>query len=256
MKLPLIISVPHCSSRIPDEVRPALALTAAEVEESVDIGTREIFGSLSARRVFFAKWSRLVVDLNRHPLEQGPKGVIPQVDYYGRNTYYPFLFPDKRELAERVRKYYVPFHTKLKKALAAQDIRGLCDCHSLNGFGPAEAPDPGEKRKDIVLGNNGDKQGKVNPALGKTTCPAQTLNLIRGAFEKAGFSVSVNYPYSGGFITTHYGQEFSDKGKIAFQIEVNQDLYVNPDDRQLVPERLDEVKNRVLKAFEEITKAL
>ncbi|MBK5100047.1 MAG: N-formylglutamate amidohydrolase [Desulfobacteraceae bacterium] len=256
MKFPFVISIPHCSSWIPEEVRPTLALTEEQVEESADIGTKEIFGSLPAQKVLFAEWSRLVVDLNRGSHERGPKGVIPHVDYYGRNSYRPGRFPDEREVAERVRKYYTPFHTRLKNALAGQDIRGLCDCHSLNGIGPREAPDAGRKRKDIVLGNNGDEQGNVNPALGRTTCPPKTLHLIKEAFEKAGFSVSINHPYSGGFITTHYGQECADKGKIAFQIEVNQDLYANPTNKQLVPERLDDVKSRVWQAFEEITKRL
>ena len=86
-------------------------------------------------------------------------------------------------------------------------------------------------------------------------CIAQNTGALR-AFEKAGFSVSINHPYSGGFITTHYGQECADKGKIAFQIEVNQDLYSNPDNKQLIPERLDDVKSRVWQSFEEITKRL
>jgi N-formylglutamate deformylase len=250
MKYPLVICVPHCASRIPEMVRPALALKDEEIEESVDIGTKEIFGALPAKRVLCADWSRILVDLNRSAHERGPRGVVSEVDYHGRNVYHPGLFPNEREIAERLRKYYLPFHLRLKEALESPDIMGLCDCHSLNGIGPAEAPDPGKKRKDIVLGNNGDRHGNENPSLGRTTCPPESLHSIREAFERAGFSVSLNYPYTGGFITTHYGQEFADKGKIAFQIEINQDLYVERIIKQLVPERLEDVKRRVSRAFE------
>ncbi|HUU80074.1 MAG TPA: hypothetical protein VMW90_01395, partial [Acidobacteriota bacterium] len=44
--------------------------------------------------------------------------------------------------------------------------------------------------------------------------------------------------------------EFADKGKIALQIEINQDLYVERISKQLGPERLEDVKRKVSRAFE------
>jgi N-formylglutamate amidohydrolase len=46
MNLPFVISLPHCSSRIPKEVMSALALTHEEIMESTDLGTKEIFGAM------------------------------------------------------------------------------------------------------------------------------------------------------------------------------------------------------------------
>ena len=185
-----------------------------------------------------------------------PTSPFTRVDYYGRTVYRPGQYPDEKEVIARLQRYYVPFHTRVKEALKDPNIRGLCDCHSLNGIGPQEAPDAGKKRKDIIVGNNGDPQGHETTALGRTTCTANTLHSVKEAFERAGFSVSLNYPYSGGFITTHYGQEYVSKGKIAFQVEINQDLYVDPASNQLVPERLAGVKSRVLHAFERIGRRL
>jgi len=75
---------------------------------------------------------------------------------------------------------------------------------------------------------------------------------MKDAFQKAGFSVSINNPYAGGFITTHYGQKYARMGKISVQIEINQDLYLEPNSVQPVAERLEEVRGRVLQAFRKI----
>lgn len=256
MKFPFIISLPHCSNKIPEEVRPTLALTNKEIWESTDRGAEEIFGSIPAKAIFYAQWSRLVVDLNRNPSQQGAKGVIPQVDYHGRSVYRSGCILNEREQERRLREYYWPFHKCLIETLGKTDIKVLFDCHSLNRTGPEEAPDPGKKRKDIILGNNGDHSGNMNPARGRITCPVETLQLIKEAFQRAGFSVSLNDPYPGGFITNYYGEKFASEGKITVQIEINQDLYLKPARKQPSPKRLEEVKTRVLQSFREIARKL
>lgn len=256
MKLPLVISVPHCSSRVPEEVRVAIALTDKEIKQSTDLGTEEIFGSITAEAVLSAQWSRFVVDLNRGTHQTDPKGVIAHVDYHGRKVYHDGCVPDEKEAMRRFEEYYFPFHKRLREALDSASIKGLFDCHSLNGIGPVEGPDPGKIRKDIVLGNNGDERGNIKPALGGTTCPAETVYLMKEIFRSAGFSVAINVPYAGGFITAHYGQDYTRTGKIAVQIEVNQDLYLAPATLRLVPEKLEDVKARILQSFQKIAKEL
>ena len=76
-------------------------------------------------------------------------------------------------------------------------IKGLLDCHSLQGTGPAEAPDAGRRRYDITLGNNGRPDGKKDPARGELTCTPAFMNFVRQVFEGAGFSVSINFSLCG-----------------------------------------------------------
>jgi N-formylglutamate deformylase len=73
---------------------------------------------------------------------------------------------------------------------------------------------------------------------------------------KAGFSVSVNQPYSGGFITTHYGLELVKKGRMAVQIEINQDLYVDSETLQLDRNKLGDIANRLQLIFREIARKI
>ena len=249
MKLPFVISLPHCSSLIPGAAREAVSLSDGEIYESTDIGTREIFGLLPAKVVLRAPWSRILVDLNRGAHQRGRRGVIAQVDYYCRPVYGAGWFPEKGEVEKRLREYYWPYHNRLKEVLDRPDIKGLIDCHSLNGVGPPAAPDRGKKRKDIVLSNNGNLAGDMDPSLGKTTCPAGVLHIMKEAFQRAGFSVAINDPYSGGFILRHYGQEAKRMGKVAFQIEINQDLFVEPASRRVAAEKLEEVRARVIQCM-------
>jgi len=256
MKYPFIISLPHCSRQVPEEIRPTLALNNKEIWESTDRGTKEIFGSIPAKKIIFARWSRLVVDLNRSPTQQSAKGVIPQVDYHGRFIYRSGCIPDENERKRRLKEYYWPFHKRLVEAFEETNSKALFDCHSLNGTGPEAAPDFGMKRKDIILGNNGDRSGNINPARGNITCPVKTLQLMKEAFERAGYSVSVNDPYPGGFITNYYGKKFASAGKIVVQIEINQDLYMEHTPKRLSPKKVEKVKIRVLQSFKEIASKL
>ena len=253
---PFVITVPHCSSRLPQRIRKMVALSDQEILESTDIGTRELFGTIPARSVLCSDWSRLVVDLNRSIHQRDPRGVIAHVDYHGRNIYHEGCIPDEMEAERRFREYYWPFHNGLKEVFDHPGIKGLFDCHSLIGIGPPKAPDKGKRRTDIVLGNNGDGNGDLNPASGKITCPPDFLLYMKDAFQRAGFSVSINNPYSGGFITTHYGQWFEETGKIAVQIEIKQDLYLEPGSMKPVPEKLNVVRAMVLKSFEDIANSL
>ena len=151
MRLPFVISIPHCSGRIPDPIKPALALSHDDIDDSVDWGTREIFGSLDAVDILWARWSRLVVDLNRDPERRDAKGVIAGIDYSGRTVYRPGMAPTGPQIDDRLMRYYWPYHLRLREALGQGHIKGLFDAHSLYGIGPSEAPDAGLKRKDIVL---------------------------------------------------------------------------------------------------------
>ena len=251
-QLPFIISIPHCSGRVPGSIRSSMALSDEEILDSVDLGTKEVFGSIPTIAIVNAGWSRLVVDLNRSSHDPDPKGVIAKVDYRGRAIYHAGHIPHDGEVERRIKEYYFLFHNELKEKLDSPGIKGLFDCHSLCRIGPAEAPDPGKKRKDIVLGNNGDQSGNTNSAIGRTTCPVETMDLIKTAFQRAGFSVAINEPYSGGFIVTHYGGILAGTGKFAVQIEISQDLYLKPGETEPDPVKLEDIRGRVQQSFKEI----
>ena len=256
MRLPFVISLPHCSGEIPDRIRKGMVLTREEMVDAVDLGTLEIFGCMPAQQISCAQCSRLVVDLNRPPHQRDAKGPVALMDYHGRPVYKAGAIPDEREILLRLSTYYKPFHHQLEKAVAEPHIKGLLDCHSLKNIGPPEAPDAGIKRKDIILGNNGGPGGERNPLRGKRSCSPALLKFMKQEFQTAGFSVSINVPYAGGFIVTHYGASMAQNGKIALQIEINQDLYVDSETEDIIPEKAADVRKRIFKCFQAMGRAI
>ena len=252
MRLPFAVSVPHSSYQIPEEISPTLVSTQRDIMEATDLGAREIFTSLPVMVALWSRWSRLVVDLNRDSKDRGPRGVVPLKDFNGRNVYKEDGLPEDEEIERRLKVYYWPYHYRLQEAIQNPEIKILFDCHSLAPMGPSGAPDSMKWRKDIVLANNGNSRGEKDPSLGEITCPSNTLHMMKQILNESGFSVSVNQPYSGGFITTHYGHELIERGKMAVQMEINQQLYVDDETRQVDRFRLGDAANRLQKVFREI----
>jgi N-formylglutamate deformylase len=254
MQLPFVFSIPHCGSRIPQALRSAVALDDGEILEAVDYGTREIFGRMPAHTVIAARWSRLVADLNRSPQQRGAKGVVALTDYHGRRVFKPGCEPAAEQIAERLRRYYDPYHGRLQLALPGG--LALFDCHSMNGSGPADAPDAGQQRQDITLSNNGDRQGEARPGRGPVTCPGVRLRAIADHLRLQGFSVAINHPFQGGHIVNHYAPPLLKAGLYAVQIELNQGLYMPSGGLEPDPGRISGVTARLTRAFYAIADGL
>ncbi|MFH2093129.1 MAG: N-formylglutamate amidohydrolase [Pseudomonadota bacterium] len=245
-----LISLPHCSSKIPDELSAKIALNKDEILVSEDFGTKEIFNDLSIP-VIQAQFSRLVVDLNRDPENKGAKGVVAKTDYSGLEIFKSGQYPNPATIDQLVDTYYRPYHDSLEKAFTRPEIKFLFDCHSLNGIGPEDAPDAGLPRKDIVLSNNGDTNGSFDPALGPVSCSKDKMLRIKAICESFGFTVSMNHPYKGGFITVSYGQKYPDKDVL--QIELNQDLFMNPDGKTVDHIKIKNLRHKFMGIFKEFS---
>jgi N-formylglutamate amidohydrolase len=159
------------------------------------------------------------------------------------------MYPDAGALRERIARYFLPFHRSIAELLDLPGVMGLLDCHSMDRVGPRRAPDAGRGRKDIVLGNNGDERGDEAGERGLLTCPRGLLEGAKAAFEEEGFSVSLNDPYAGGFITATYGRRLVRERKVAIQVELNQALYVDFPGRSLLPRSVEAVRDRVSRAL-------
>ena len=64
----------------------------------------------------------------------------------------------------------------------------------------------------------------LSDCYGKAT-DREILDQTENAFKEQGFRVSINQPFSGGFITKHYGDPILNQD--AIQIEINRSLYMN-----------------------------
>jgi N-formylglutamate amidohydrolase len=228
---------------MPPELAAALALSPEQVRENLDHGAAEVAAWLPVAAVVRQRWSRLAADPNRAPEDLGPKGVVAATDYHGRAVFPPGGEPGRADKERRVALYHRPFHAELARALAAPGVRGLVDLHSLDGVGPADAPDPGARRAEVVLG---DRWGK--------SCPPRLTEALAAACRARGLSAAVNRPYAGGHLAARYGKELMARGGFALQVELNKDLVMAGGG--VDPRRAREVAARLAGALAEALAAL
>ena len=224
------------------------ALGPEEVAQSVDLGSSEVFGPLPSMALLPAPLSRLAVDLNRDPGDFGRRGVVAHVDYAGRAVFRRGCAPGREDKAAAVERWWRPWHQRLAQALDTPGVAALIDGHSLDGIGPAEAPDPGDRRADVVLGNRGGPHGEAAPGK-ELTCPPELLRRLGAALEAEGLSVAYNTPYSGGHIISRYGPGLLAQGRAAVQMELNKDLYADPGYSRIYPEKAAALSRRLARAL-------
>lgn len=252
----LIFASPHSGNIYPQAFCDASSLSAAQLRRNEDMFVdRLITGAVTAGAPMLrARFPRCYVDVNRAPSElpqawsttpiketaraQAGIGVVP-THISERSPIYRRP-PSRADAQARLTHLYYPYHAALRQLIEDAKARFgqalLIDCHSMPGFAPM-----GSRRPDIILG---DRFGR--------SCHPETLSTLRQILQSEGFSVAVNYPYAGGYVTDHYGQPDTDVEVV--QIEMNRDLYLNP--VTLAPKRgYDSVIERMTRITAQIVDA-
>jgi N-formylglutamate amidohydrolase len=146
------------------------------------------------------------------------------------------------EALQRIRSYYWPYHKALKELVDDTLVRfGVClllDCHSMPSGGAGQGAGDDIAADLAPRGRAGQHHGprsgaqhdprRVDLVLGDchgTACSPAVVERAAAALQGMGYRVSRNQPYSGGFVTRHYGRP--DEGLHALQIEINRSLYMD-----------------------------
>ncbi|MFA6259327.1 MAG: N-formylglutamate amidohydrolase [Candidatus Peribacteraceae bacterium] len=243
---PILVSIPHAGSQVPEEVTDDLLLSQEELLQYTDLYTDKIFNVEDAYLVT-NPISRVIVDVNRAPddisreYEQAAEGVIVHTTWDGKSVY-------KREPTQStadalIKKYHDPYHQKIDDHMAK--VQFLIDGHSYLPIGPKLKRDNGEPRPDINVGN-----------MNFSTCTREQTVFFREFFEARGYSVRINFPYAGKYILGHHCHRrrippFLVPG---VQIEINQGLYVKEDSFEPIPDRVEEFHmlfSKLVSAFAE-----
>lgn len=220
---PLLVSVPHDGTFVPDDIAQRLTPAARRVPDTDwHIARLYAFARELGASMIVPTHSRYVVDLNRSEDDvslypgQNTTGLCPVVRFSGEPVYLQGREPTPDEIAERVERYWRPYHQALRMELdrlrAAHGRAVLWEGHSIRG----ELPFLFQGRlPDMNLGTAGGTS--CSPAL------QQRLEAVLAGQEE--FDSVVNGRFKGGHITRHYGDPAS--GIEAVQMETSQRAYMD-----------------------------
>ncbi|PZU75802.1 MAG: N-formylglutamate amidohydrolase [Brevundimonas sp.] len=222
----LVFGSPHSGDLYPDDMGAAGDLSIHSLRSAEDALVAQLVadGPRHGAPLIVGRLGRAYVDLNRDPDEldpaliegaQGPVGaktaagygVMPRLTGDGRPLYDRRLTLD--EARRRIAAAHRPYHEALAALMqAARERQGravLIDWHSM----PTRAAGA-----EVVLG---DRHGSA--------CRARLTRRLRDLFQAAGWRVSLNLPYAGGWSTQSWGRP--DDGFEAIQIEISRGLYLD-----------------------------
>ncbi len=245
---PLIISIPHAGSYYPKEFLKYKSIDIKKLKIMEDFKTDTFIDkiNLNLADIFIAECSRTVVDLNRSrqsldgsmfnskikttPHEEvllikSGLGVIPSKCYSEK------IFKSKLPnfyISKMLEKYYDPFHKKLSKRInylkSKFGVVYLIDIHSTPTLLNNNKNFP-----DVIIGDNFGKSSEEN-----------FKNDLIHHFKNLDLRLSINNPYSGGYITRRYGKK--DKNVNVIQLEISKNYYMNEKTFEL-KDNLNNVKN-------------
>jgi N-formylglutamate amidohydrolase len=239
---PLVFNSPHSGNIYPPAFLAAARLELMQLRRSEDSFVDELFAGVIGLGfpLMRAHFPRCYIDVNREPYELDPRmfdgrlpsfantrsmrvagglGTVARVVGDAQEIYNQRIPVD--DALRRIEGLYKPYHRALRRLVTRvhRDFGTaiLVDCHSMPSVAGSRDERP---RADIVLG---DRYG--------TSCVAVVADAVESALQDAGYSVSRNKPYAGGFITEHYGNPPA--GLHAIQLEINRALYM--DERRYEP---------------------
>ena len=221
---PLLISLPHVGTLIPDDIAARLrpfALAVADTDwhlERLYAFARDELGA----SMIVPRYSRYCIDLNRPP-ENTPMyagtnntELCPTRAFTGEPLYRDGESPDDAEIARRLATYWRPYHDALAGELArlkaAHGHAVLFDGHSIK----SELPWLFEgKLPDLNLGT----------ASGASCAPALRTALQQVLQSQTRFDQVVDGRFKGGFITRSFGRPAA--GRHAVQLEMCWSTYMH-----------------------------
>lgn len=221
---PLLISLPHDGTYIPDDLTARLQPHARRVPDT-DWHVARLYEPLAQElgaSVIKPAASRYVVDLNRpadgHALYPGRRetGLVPTIGFDGEPLYLDGKEPDVDDIRQRVETWWRPYHQALAGELArlqAQHGRVvLWDGHSIR----SRVPMLFEGRlPDFNLGT----------ADGASCGADLQWNLTNVMEAQDHYDFVLNGRFKGGHITRHYGRPA--EGVQAVQLELAQCQYMD-----------------------------
>ena len=220
---PLLVSLPHVGTFIPEALRPRF-VERALLTEDTDWFLDRLYAFVTelGASLIVPRMSRFVVDLNRpsdnRPMYAGANNteLCPTRFFTGDPVYREGMAPGDAEIAQRVATCWQPYHDALAAELARLKAEHghavLFDGHSIK----SELPWLFEGRlPHMNLGT-----------AGGASCAASLSDQVVAVFAaQKRYSHVLNGRFKGGHITRHYGAPAA--GVHAVQLEMTWNAYMD-----------------------------
>jgi N-formylglutamate deformylase len=227
-EVPILISVPHCGTAFPDELKDQYdpELIKAPIDTDWFVNRLYDFAPSMGISMVTAHYSRWVIDLNRDP-QSKPLYIdgriitelCPTTTFLGKS-----LYKDKRkeiapsEIERRVQQYYLPYHKKISEELRRLKNKFgkvlLWDCHSIKQLVPTIRQ---EKFPDLILGD-----------ADETSASTILIQSVLETLKISIYTLSHNHPFKGGYITRYFGKP--NENQHALQLEMTKVNYMDTDE--------------------------
>ena len=221
---PLLVSLPHDGTALPDAIAARLTDKARGVPDTDwHVSRLYDFSRGLGASILVPRFSRYVIDLNRGEDDvslypgQNTTGLVPLVGFDGEPLYLPGQAPDEDEVRARVDAYWRPYHAALRDELArlraAHGRVLLWEGHSIRGSGLPFLFDG--RLPDLNLGT----------ASGASCAPQVQARLEAVLAAQDDYDWVATGRFKGGHITRHYGDPAN--GIDAVQLELSQRTYMD-----------------------------
>jgi N-formylglutamate deformylase len=249
---PILVSVPHCGTHIPEDIRDAYLPDRIANIDDTDWHVDRLYGFVERLGISMIKanLSRWVIDLNRNaeskPLYNDGRvitALTPVSDFNG-GSIYKNEGPDSKEVNRRIDTYFHPYYQKISELLAEKRKYHahvlFFDAHSIRQLVPGIRPEP---FPDLILGDA--DQTSAHPELIKTA---------ESVLGNSIHSFQHNDPFKGGNLTRHFGKP--KKGIHALQLEMSKILYMDDSETVYEKKRAAKVQAVLRPLFEQLLETL
>lgn len=216
---PLLISIPHEGTRLPDDLAARMSAAGRSVPDTDwHVARLYEFAKEIGASMLVARFSRYVVDLNRPADDaqlypgQVATGLCPQQTFAGEAIY---TGEPEIDVAGRVARYWRPYHDQLSATLSRLHARHghalLWDAHSIASRVPRLFDG------ELPVLNIGTFDGR--------SCAGPLAAAVYEVAQDSPYPAVRDARFKGGFITRRYGEP--DRGIHALQLELAQRAYMN-----------------------------
>ncbi len=234
-KIPIIVSIPHSGTYLSVAMKEKLIDNTILTNMDWYLPKLYLFLQNLGITTLVNNVSRYVIDTNREITDCKSDSYV-QNYIYTKTTFNHEMYKkvlDNNEINYRIKEYYTPYHhfitNLISDKLAKFNKVYLIDLHS---FGK-------DIEEDIVLGNKNYK-----------TASYEFTDLIKDSLEKNEFKISLNKPYSGGYIVKKYASENVE----TIQIELSYKKYI--ENRIFGNEAFPKIDNNLFNKTQEKLKSL